>query len=237
MIQPEKFSAGMTRQLERFHEALASGMPRRGWKMAINVPEILAHLSLPHSGLGWIDGSRVFESGAVYAPEGEAPESARLLVEPEIAIRLSRSLPPEPTRDFARESIESIAPALEIVNLTNPASELGDVIASCMFHEATILGAPAPLSALDGLDLGGQWPLLRSQENQAEAPRADLVPVDLAELVAFAAAYLAAFGESLEAGDLILSGSFTAKALPVAAGEEAIASFGTLGEVSFTRAG
>ncbi len=42
---------GMTRQLEALDAALAQGMPRRGWKVAIDVPEVPARLGLPHAGV------------------------------------------------------------------------------------------------------------------------------------------------------------------------------------------
>jgi 2-keto-4-pentenoate hydratase len=66
----------------------------------------------------------------------------------------------------------------------------------------------------------------------ADAPRDDLVPADLGQLVAFASSFLFAFGQSLESGDLLLSGSYTAKALSISPGDEALAEFGPLGTVS-----
>lgn len=228
-VVPDPFATGMGRQLERLREALAGGMPRRGWKIGINVPEVLRRLELPHSAVGWIDGSRVLPSGAALA----AGPGARLHVEPEIAIRLARAVAPGCAADTARDCIEQVLPALEIVDYAVPASGLDDVVAGCMFHHATILGAPAPLDA--ARDLGRRWPVLRVGEAAPAPPRADLVPDDPGELVAFAAAFLGAFGASLEAGDLLLSGAYAATATPLAVGGEAVAQFGTLGTVSARR--
>ena len=66
----------------------------------------------------------------------------------------------------------------------------------------------------------------------AGAPRGDLVPGDPGEIVSFVARYLEAFGAHLEAGDLILAGSYVPQALAITAGEEAIADYGKLGRVS-----
>ena len=63
-------------------------------------------------------------------------------------------------------------------------------------------------------------------------PRSDLVPTNLAQIVHFVAVFLDAFGEALEPGDLILSGSFCPVAVPLGPGNEAHAEFGPLGEVS-----
>jgi hypothetical protein len=69
----ERYRPGMQRQLTRLRTAIEGGMPRRGWKVGINVPEVLQKAGLTHSGVGWIDGRRVFESGA----ELTAPPAAR----------------------------------------------------------------------------------------------------------------------------------------------------------------
>lgn len=70
----------MKRPLARFAKARAAGMPRRGWKVAINVPEVLKLLDLPHSGVGWLDGDHVPASGDVFT----SPPNAQLLIEPEM---------------------------------------------------------------------------------------------------------------------------------------------------------
>jgi len=228
-VVPERFRPGMERQLERFRAALAGGMPRRGWKIGINVPEVLRRLELPHPGLGWIDGRRVFSDGAELASE----PGARLHVEPEVALRLARAVPRGASAELGRDCIGAVHPALEIVDYARPGSGLDDVVAHCMFHSATVLGAPAPLATARGL--GNSLPLLRVAARSADPPRSDLVPSDLGELVAFAAAYLSAFGLALEAGDLLLSGAYLAKAAALAAGEQAVAEFGSLGSVTARR--
>jgi 2-keto-4-pentenoate hydratase len=222
----DRFGAGMARQRERLREALAAGMPRLGWKVGINVPEIQRRLDIPHAAVGWLDGRRVVDSGDSLV----AVPDARLQVEPEIAIRLGRALPVGASPDDALDAIAEIQLALEIVDYARPTRGLDDLLAHCMFHEATVLGPAIPADAVVGL--GRDRPRLRSGTGQAEAPRADLVPSDPAELLRFVADFLAAFDERLVEGDLVLSGSYTAKAAPIAAGEGAAADYGPLGTVS-----
>jgi len=226
VVVPERFAPGMALQLARYRQALADGMPRRGWKIGINVPEMLRHLDLPHPGVGWLDGRRVFSAGV----ELERPRDARLRVEPEVALSLSKVVTPGCSAETARGCIATVHPALEIVNYAQPSTALDDVVAHCMFHDATILGPPASLEAAH--DLGSELPILRVGSRSSDPPRRDLVPADLGQLVVFVAGYLAAFGQSLEPDDLLLSGSYTAKALAIGAGEEAVAEFGPLGIVS-----
>jgi 2-keto-4-pentenoate hydratase len=225
LILPDRYAAGMKRQLERFASARAQGMPRRGWKIAINVPEVLKHLELPHSGVGWLDGNRVLASGESFSSRADA----RLLIEPEIAIHVATPVPPGSDAIRARACISGLSPALEIVDYSNPGAEFDDLVEACMFHAASVIGEMQSPDIAQ--DLGRAWPILSVGETRAEAPREDLVPSDPGQLVAFVSSFLAEFDEQLEAGDMILSGSYTAKALPIAPGQEAIANHGPLGTV------
>lgn len=217
----------MKRHLARFARARAAGMPRRGWKVGINVPEVLRHLDLPHPGVGWLDGDQVLASGDVFT----SPPNAQLLIEPEVAVHIATAVPQGSDAERARSCIGGLSPALEIVDYhASPDADFDDIVEACMFHAASVIGEASSLDAAQ--DLGTRWPLLRVGENEAESAREDLVPVDLGELVAFVAAFLAAFDEGLEVGDLILSGSYTAKALAISSGQEAVASHGPLGGVS-----
>ncbi len=228
MIHPEKFAAGMKLQLARFKKASDEGMTRRGWKVAINVPEVLQHLDLPHSGVGWIDGHHVLASGESF----KSPADAKLLIEPEVAIHIAVNVSSSSDANAARKCIGGLSPALEIVNYSDAGAGFDEIVAASMFHAASVVGA---VSSLDrASELGSRWPVLHVDDTRAEDPREDLVPADLGEVVAFVAAYLSEFGEGLEAGDLILSGSYTAKALPILPGQEAIADYGPLGRVSVT---
>jgi 2-keto-4-pentenoate hydratase len=229
MIQVARFAPGMARQLERFREALAAGMPRLGWKIGINVPEVHRQLGLPHAALGWLDGRRSIASGGTRTV---AP-GARLHVEPEIAVTMGRAVPAGSTADAARGCIAALHPALELVDYAKPGAGLDEALAHCMFHDGLVLARAAPFAPRSATAaLGTRWPRLRVGSTDGDSPRADLVPADLGALVAFAADFLAAFGESLREGDLLLSGSYTARAVPIAGGEDATADFGSLGTVS-----
>lgn len=222
---PRRFAPGMERQLARWRSALEAGMPRRGWKIGINVPEVQSRLGLPHAGIGWLDGRRVLASGASYGTNAQA----RLHVEAEVAVHLGRSVPPSASPQTARACVEGLSPALELVDYARPAQDLDALVAHSMFHEAVVLGARCPTRDVPGL--GAAWPQLRIDAAPAAPPRADLVPSDWGALVAFAARLLACFGESLEAGDLLLSGAYMERASAIAPGQEALAEFGELGSV------
>jgi 2-keto-4-pentenoate hydratase len=224
-LDPAPFAAGMARQLAALRAALADGMPRRGWKIGLNVPEVQRRLGLRHAGVGWLDGRRVVGSGALV----ETPHGARLHVEAELALRLARPLAGRVEPDEALAALAGVAPALELVDYARSAPDLAAVVAGSMFHAGCVLGAERPAAAAD--EPRTRRPLLRVGGAEPVAPRADLVPAHLGELLAFAAGFLARFGESLEAGDVLLSGAFAERAAPLPPGATAEADFGPLGRV------
>jgi 2-keto-4-pentenoate hydratase len=223
------YADAFAEQLALLRVRLDAGMPRLGWKVGINVPEVQRKLGLPHALAGWLDGDRAFQSGAAVSI---SPDS-KVHVEPELCLRIAAPVSATTDRAAARAAVDAIAPALEVVDYAKPAANLTDVVRGSMFHSACVLGAwKAPR---DRLDIATRVSL-RVDSLESEPARADLVPVDLVDLVLFVATLLAEGGQQLLPGDRILSGSFTAKALPLRAGQTASAELGEFGVVRCTGA-
>ncbi|HEX6240312.1 MAG TPA: hypothetical protein VFZ61_05445, partial [Polyangiales bacterium] len=207
------YASAMSVQLARLHARLAQGMPRRGWKVGINVPEVQRALGLDHALIGWLDGERVLQDGAVLVA---APGSA-LHVEPELCLRLRAAVSPDADEAAAQAAVEGVAPALELVNYAQPRASLADVVGHSMFHHAVVVGA------FRALDVSGKLAApdavtFRVGGVTSEPARAELVPARAGQLVLQVAARLAECGERLEAGDWLISGSYMARALPLAPG-------------------
>lgn len=226
MIWPEKFAPGMAKQLQRFHNSLTDGMPRCGWKLGINVPEVRQKLAIPHPAVGWLDGRRLFFTGSEIPFQ---PES-KVYAEPEVAIRIAAPVPAGSSPQDARDLIDAVHPALELVDYSKPGATFDEVLEFCMFHDATVLGPPSSLKTAS--ELGRDWPILRVAGGTDHSPRGDLVPEDFGELIAFVASYLGAFGQSLLSGEIVLSGSYIPRAAAISPGEEVIGEFGPVGRVS-----
>ena len=143
-------------------------------------------------------------------------------IEPEVCLRVG-----------AGGRLESIAPALEIVDFTTPPKDLFELLSSSILHVATIVGEF--VSPERGVELGTRWPRLEVTGQPTPPLGEGLVPVDLQSAVDFVSAALARFGESLAAGDLIIAGSYAAAVPPLERGARAHADFGPLGSVSVTR--
>jgi 2-oxo-3-hexenedioate decarboxylase len=212
-------------QLQLLDARLAAGMPRLGWKVGINVPEVQKQLGLTHALIGWLDGARCFASGDSLP----LPASAKVHAEVELCVRVARAVDANADRAAAFAAVDAVAPALELVDYAIPAQDLAGVVRCSMFHHATVLGSwqlPRAQIAI------ASEVTLRVDAVHAAAARAELVPQHLGELVLFVAQQLAASGRQLEAGDHILSGCYVAKALAFRAGQTAAAQLGEYGSVS-----
>lgn len=201
-------------------------MRRAGWKICVNDPRVQARLGLDAPFVGWLNGARVIASGGRYP----VPDDARLACEPEIAIRIAAGGDPA-AADGARAAIASVAPALEVVDYARISPELATIVETSSFHHGMVVGEPRPLAALPVL--GPACPRLTRNGAAAGVPDASLVPADLAAIVAHVVACLRACGETLRPGDWILSGACAAP-IPVAAGDEVVADFGSLGTARVT---
>jgi 2-keto-4-pentenoate hydratase len=218
----------MAIQLGRLRDARARGMPRAGWKVGLNFPEVQARLKLGHAAVGWLDGHHVVASGGTFAAEPEA----KLHVEAEVCLRIGHAVAAGTGPDEAAAAIAGIAPALEIVDYAKPWDGLTVILGHSMFHLATVRGTE--LATLPpGAALGERWPEVRVKGEAVRRARADLVPAHLGEIVAFVADFLAPYGETLAPGDLLLSGSYT-DPVPVERGDVVAASYGDLGTVGVT---
>lgn len=223
------YTAGFAAQLEAMRVRIAAGMPRRGWKVGINVPEIRAKLGLKHSLVGWLDGDKVLRSGA----KVPIPSGSLFHVEPELCLRLEESVDAGAELATARAAVDAVAPALEIVDYAKPAKTLTDIVQHSMFHVACVLGDWRPVPPHGRIDIA-HGVRLRVGSRASEPARVDLVPADVGEIVLLVATMLREIGERLLPGDVILSGSFTERALPLSASQTAVATLGDLGVVRCT---
>jgi 2-keto-4-pentenoate hydratase len=214
----EILGPGMTVQLARRKEAIAGGMPARGWKIGLNVRAVQAHFGVHGPCLGWLDGRRILASGAIvdFLPE------VAMRIEPEVCLRVGEG-----------GRLEAIAPALELVDFTTPPKDLFALLSSSILHVAAVVGEFVAPGVAEGL--GTRWPRLDVTGQPPPALGEGLVPTDLQSAVDFVRDALPHFGETLRAGDLILAGSYAAAVPPLERGARARAEFGPLGVVEVAR--
>lgn len=214
-----RVKSGLERQLEDWRRLLAGGARRVGWKIGFNAPPVQEKLGLEAPVIGFLTSETEIEAGGSYSLAG----AQRPLAEVEIAVELRRDVGADAPVDEALAAIESLGPAIELIDMPALPDDLEQALAGNVFHRGFVLGPHRQDAAVGGivanLGLSGEM---------RESARAE---VDLASTIRLVADLLAACGERLSAGDRIITGTLTTP-VPVAAGDRVEAELGPLGTVA-----
>ena len=184
--------SGLAAQFASLASKQARGERLIGWKVGINDPAVQRHFGLSRPVLGHLTTASLIEPGAPHSTAG----GARVGVEPEVAIHLGPD-----------GGIESLGPAIEVVDLDPAVTELEAILAGNVFHRGVVLGPPA--EGLGPGDLAAIEVTVTKGGSVAEHARFSETGEDAAAVVELIAARLALVGERLEAGQVIIAGSLT----------------------------
>lgn len=209
---------GLRAQLERRREALELGASPIGWKIGLNDPRVQEHLGLDRPVIGFLTDGTLAAPGETHSLAG----ATRPAAEAEIAVELRRDVGPGAEVDEALGAIESLGPAVEIVDLDRPLDDLEAILAANVFHRAVCLGQSRQDVAVSGVEVQ-VW----LNGDLRHTARAD---VDLAGTIRLVADLLGPCGEPLRAGQRIIAGALT-PVVPLAAGDELECDFGPLGRI------
>lgn len=188
----------MQRHFAAFREASASAGGRLGFKVAFNPPKVQALLGIPCSLIAGLPLS-ARETGAVHSL-ADATDAA---LEPELAVALRGPVKASGPDAEAFEAIESVMPAIEIVDRTRPLSELSPIIEEGVFQRAVVFGTAMPrpnsFSNIAGTITHGDSPptVVDVETATGNVPR----------LLRHIAALLAGCDLELQAGDRLILGS------------------------------
>ena len=195
---------GMTAQLATRRARIAAGEEPLGWKVGMGAPASMQKLGLKGPLVGYLMQRALLASGSTVSLKGYS----KPVMEPEIAVRMARDLGPGATAAAAAAAIKEIMPAIEIVDL-DPAptpDNLDAVLADDIFQRHLVLGAATRAgSATAGLTSR----LIRRGAEAARSTDPEALTGKLTDIVVHVANVVAAFGEKLSAGDLIITGSIT----------------------------
>ncbi len=204
----ERVLAGTRAHLDHWRGLLAGGAERVGWKIGFNVPQVQEQLGIGGCVVGHLTSATQAESASSHGLEG----TARPAVEAEIAVEVA-----------ADGSAGPLGAAIEVVDVSLPFEDVQAILERNVFHRAFVLGpresagAPAEVEAV--ISVGG--------EERARASTS----TDLGGIVRLVADSLAAAGERLEPGDVILAGSITVP-VPVEPGDAVVVDLGQLGRLT-----
>ena len=207
-------------QLGLIARRCAAGERQIGWKVGLTAPAIQAQFGFHEPVFGCIL-DRV-PSGHVFAPDLITPG-----FENELCMRLGCDLPGPVTLDQAAAAIDVIYPSLEIIETRGPFTEqIALALADNAQQKTVVLGAPVALPAtLEAIEVRV------SINGQVVATgTGDAVLGNPLNSVVWLAGKLAAYGRSLKAGEIIMTGSFT-RQFPIAPGDRIRSDFTGVGVV------
>ena len=223
---------GMTAQLASRRVRIAAGETPLGWKLGLGAPASLEKLKIAAPVVGFLMQKALLPNGATVSLKNYL----RPVAEPEIAVRMARDLGAGTTATQALAAVDSIRPAIELADLdpVPTPDNLDVVLAGDIYQRHVILGETSRAGAhLDGIV---SRVLRRGAEvNRTTDPEA--LTGKMGDVVAHVANTLAAFGEKLSAGDVIITGSITPPPMIEADETSFVHAIDPIGEVrvTFTR--
>jgi 2-keto-4-pentenoate hydratase len=208
---------GMRAELELRRKRLAAGDKPLGWKVGFGAPAMLKQLDISGPLVGFLTQNARIQSGGTVSLHSWAKPVA----EPEIAVHIGRDVPAGSDRETAAASIAGISPAIELVDVYTPPMDPELVLAENIYQRHVVLGGTGPARAgarSDGLTCR----IMRRGSESARTTDPQANTGQWVEIVRHVADVLAAFGETLRAGEIIITGSVVAP-LTLEPGEDGIA--------------
>ncbi len=187
---------------------LAEGRKQAGWKVGLTARVIRDQFGLPEPLFAVLFEDGRWESGVSH-PFADLYQAGW---ENELCLTMGADLSgPDVTEDQARAAIATVAPALEIVEARGPNSMdgLNCMIADNGQQRAFVVGDASPFDAAS-TDLGAATvEIFLDGESQDKAPGTAVMESSAVTSISWLANKLAEFGRTLEAGQAVMTGSFT----------------------------
>jgi 2-keto-4-pentenoate hydratase len=208
---------GMQAQLELRRKRLDGGDRPLGWKVGFGAPAMLERFGISGPLVGFLTRGARVQSGESISLAGWA----KPIAEPEIAVHIGRDVAAGADREAAAAAIAGISPAIEIVDLTSPPEDPERILGGNIYQRHVVLDGEGPARlgpASDGLTCR----IIRRGSEFARTSDPQANTGEWVSIVRHVADVLAAFGERLRGGEIIITGSVVPP-LTIEPDEDAIA--------------
>lgn len=204
IVTDPRVLAGMKAQLGTRATKLAAGGRHLGWKAGFGAPAALKSFALAGPLVGFMLAEARVVSGDMVSVAGWTKPVA----EPEIAAWIGTDLVDGGDPAHVAAAISAISPAIELADLDPPPQDVTAILAGNIFHRRVILGRAETArggARLDGLvgqvaRNGVALPSVSGDALEANTGR-------VLAVVGHVASTLAACGERLARGDVVICGS------------------------------
>lgn len=225
-IDDARVLRGMAVQLGRWRERLNAGEQPLGWKVGFGAPAAMQKFGITAPLVGFLTDRALVESGATVS----LTSWSKPVAEPEIAVHMGRNLSTGADRDTVKAAIAGLGPAIELADVDHPPEDVEQILAGNIYQRGVILGH-CDASRAGGVIDGLHGHIGRNGNVFAQTADPQALTGDLVDIVRHVADTLAAFGQTLRAGQVIITGSIVPP-LWVEAGEEIVFRLDPVGSVS-----
>jgi 2-keto-4-pentenoate hydratase len=224
-----RISRGMAEQLRCRRELLSSGHKPLGWKLAFGGAAAMERLHTNAPLVGFLMQDALIAPNSTLSVDGWTKPAA----EPEITVYLGKDLPAGADRETAKAAISGLGPAIEIADVDHPSDDVEGTLARDIYQRHIVLGRSDPARAgglLDGLSArvlrnGSEFASISDPETLQR------LTGELIDIVRHTANLLAVFGETLQAGEIIIAGSIIPP-IWIAPGEEIVFNLAPVDSIS-----
>src|SRR5262245_8923303 len=224
-----RIERGMTEQLAKRRARIAAGEQPLGWKVGFGAPAMMEKFKITAPLVGFLMQRALITSGG----SASLKSWVKPVAEPEIAVHIGHDLPGGGDRDAAAAAIAALGPAIELADADLPFEDPEAILKGNIFQRHVVLGE-RDASRAGGITAGLAARIFRRDAEVAQTSDPEAATGKIGDIVRHVADLLAAFGEKLSAGDVIIAGSVVPPLL-VEADETAVAhALDPIGRVSVT---
>src|SRR5262245_11806643 len=193
---------GMTAQFALRRQRFDGGDKPLGWKVGFGAPAQLKQFNITGPLVGFLtQNARVAPGGTVSLAGWAKP-----VAEPEIAVHIARDVLAGATPDIAAAAIAGISPAIELADLHEPPTDPERILSHNSYQRHVVLAGPTPRRT-GGAAEGLTCRIMRRGIEFASTTEPQANTGLWVDIVSHVANVLAALGERLRAGEVIITGS------------------------------
>jgi 2-keto-4-pentenoate hydratase len=200
----ERIARGMQAQLAERRARIAAGDRAIGWKVGFSTPVMMERFKITAPLVGYMMQSGVVRSGGQASFGGCIKPG----FEPEVAAHLGKDLAGGSDRATAAAAIAALSPAIELIDLTFPPQDVEAILKANVFHRGLVLG-PRSTAHAGGDFKGLVGTVRRNGTEMARITDLQTAVGNIPDVVRFVADTLAAAGQKLAAGEVVITGSVT----------------------------
>jgi 2-keto-4-pentenoate hydratase len=197
-----RIARGMERQLGERRARIAAGEKPLGWKVGLGAPPAMERLKIKAPLVGYMMQKSLLPN-RVTVPVGSWHKP---VAEPEVAVYMGKDLAGGADRATVAASIAALGPAIELADLNPPPDDVEVTLSGNIFHRHVILG-PQDRSRAGAKLEGLVGHVFRRTALAAKQDKIESLIGEMIGIVQHVAGTLAAYGERLSAGSVIITGS------------------------------